>query len=63
MEGYTVEQIQKILLLLRGEGLVHTVVVGEGIFGPSRGAIEPSTLTEKGRAYLKSLEPDENGGA
>ena len=49
--------------LLQLDGLVNAVSVSHG-FGPGRDSVQPSTLTSKGRSYLKSLTDggdDEDG--
>ena len=51
LEGHTPEQTESMVKLLYGEGLVNARFIPGG-FGPSRDSVQPSTLTEKGRAYL-----------
>ena len=62
VEGQTPEGIELMVNLLYGEELVDARFITGG-FGPSRDSVQPSTLTTKGRAYLKSLKSDETQGA
>ena len=59
MKGYTLGEIELMVRLLQLEGLVNAVSVSHGS-GPGRDSVQPSTLTAKGRASLKS--PAEGGG-
>ena len=54
LKGYTTGQVELMVKLLQLDGLVNAVSVSQGL-GPGRDSVQPSTLTSKGRSYLKSL--------
>ena len=63
IEGHTRDQIKLTVKLLYRTGLVYAHFIHGGL-GPARkNSVYPSTLTAKGRAYLKSLELDEAAAA
>ncbi len=63
VEGCSSSETQLLVRLLQHDGFVDAEFVRRDP-GASRGSFQPSTLTAKGRSYLKSLtEPDETQGA